>query len=83
MSDPTVIFENAMLLDVARGKMVPDTRVVVSGDTISRVEPMTAEANFPDNVKIMEMPDVVWYNLHEPDARGLAAPVKRLLDKLR
>ncbi len=33
--------------------------------------------------RVMENNDLVWYNLHEPDARGLAAPVKKLLDKLR
>ena len=26
--------------------------------------------------------DLVWYNTHRPDARGLAAPVARLLDEL-
>ncbi len=29
---------------------------------------------------IMEQADTVWYNTSEPDARGLAAPVKKLLD---
>jgi len=33
--------------------------------------------------QIMENPGLVWYNLNEPDARGLAAPVKKLLEKLR
>jgi A/G-specific adenine glycosylase len=31
----------------------------------------------------MENPDIVWYNCREPDERGLAAPVRRLLDQLR
>ena len=31
---------------------------------------------------VLEGSGEVWYNTHEPDPRGLAAPVKRLLDKL-
>jgi hypothetical protein len=30
----------------------------------------------------MEDTDTVWYNCRQPDERGLAAPVKRLLDQL-
>ena len=33
--------------------------------------------------KIMEQPQWVWYNLRQPPALGLAAPVKRLLDSLK
>ncbi len=33
--------------------------------------------------KIMEPAGTVWYNLSLPDARGLAAPVKNLLEQLR
>ena len=33
--------------------------------------------------KIMEPEGAVWYNLSLPDARGLAAPVKNLLEQLR
>lgn len=32
---------------------------------------------------IMEAPAQVWYNTSNPDQRGLAAPVKRLLDRLQ
>lgn len=32
--------------------------------------------------KIAEGQQSVWYNLHQPDAIGLAAPVKKLLEKL-
>ena len=32
---------------------------------------------------IMENEETVWYNLSRPDARGFAAPVKRLLEQLR
>jgi A/G-specific adenine glycosylase len=32
---------------------------------------------------VMETGATVWYNVHRPDARGLAAPVKRLLELLR
>jgi A/G-specific adenine glycosylase len=31
----------------------------------------------------MESPDTIWYNCRLPDERGLAAPVRRLLDQLR
>lgn len=33
--------------------------------------------------KAMECASTVWYNPNKPDARGLAAPVKRLLQQLR
>jgi A/G-specific adenine glycosylase len=33
--------------------------------------------------RTMENTELIWYNLSEPDARGLAAPVKKLLQKLR
>ena len=36
-----------------------------------------------NGARIMERDDAVWYKLDQPDARGLAAPVKSLLDKLR
>jgi len=35
------------------------------------------------NGSAMESGDMVWYNCRRPDERGLAAPVKRLLDQLR
>ncbi len=45
------------------------------------ITPIPATLRKADN-RIMENPGLVWYNLTEPDARGLAAPVKKLLDKL-
>ncbi len=36
-----------------------------------------------ENPQAMENSRTVWYNVHEPDARGLATPVKRLLQQLR
>ncbi len=33
--------------------------------------------------RAMEHGETVWYNCRRPDARGVAAPVKRLLDRLR
>jgi A/G-specific adenine glycosylase len=33
--------------------------------------------------QVMENPQTVWYNPRQPDERGFAAPVKRLLDALR
>ncbi len=35
------------------------------------------------SVKAMENTGAVWYNVEQPDARGLATPVKRLLQQLR
>ncbi len=35
------------------------------------------------STKVMEIANTVWYNVHQPDARGLAMPVKRLLQQLR
>ena len=46
------------------------------------ISPVHAEVRSPED-RIMENTDLVWYNLTKPDARGLAAPVKKLLDKLR
>lgn len=46
------------------------------------IHPVTAElAGRP--ATIMEMANTVWYKLDLPDRRGFAAPVKRLLQKLR
>jgi A/G-specific adenine glycosylase len=33
--------------------------------------------------QLMESGETVWYNCRKPDERGLAAPIKRLLDQLR
>ena len=46
------------------------------------ITPVHAEVELSD-ARVMENPGSVWYNLNQPDARGLAAPVKRLLEKLR
>ena len=46
------------------------------------ITPVHAEVELSDT-RVMENPGSVWYNLTQPDARGLAAPVKRLLEKLR
>jgi len=46
------------------------------------ITPVHAEVE-KSETQIMENPGSVWYNLCQPDARGLAAPVKRLLNKLR
>ena len=46
------------------------------------ITPVHAEVEISDT-RIMENPGAVWYKLNRPDARGLAAPVKRLLEKLR
>ncbi|MDH3637487.1 MAG: A/G-specific adenine glycosylase [Gammaproteobacteria bacterium] len=35
------------------------------------------------NAQVMESREIVWYNPGSPDSRGLAAPVKRLLQALR
>ena len=46
--------------------------------------PFAEKDNFIDENGdgVMETADLVWYNLHYPDERGLAAPVKSLLKKL-
>ena len=33
--------------------------------------------------RVMEQPATLWYNLHQPQKVGLAAPVKKLLGKLK
>ena len=45
------------------------------------ITPILATLTKEDN-RVMENAGLVWYNLTEPDTRGLAAPVKKLLDKL-
>lgn len=45
------------------------------------ITPVPAKLKRADN-RMMENPGLVWYNLKDPDARGLAAPVKTLLEKL-
>jgi len=46
------------------------------------IHPVTAEL-VGNSANVMEMADTVWYKLDLPDRRGLAAPVKRLLQQLR
>jgi A/G-specific adenine glycosylase len=46
------------------------------------IEPIPARL-IDGGASVMEDGDTVWYNCARPDARGLAAPVKRLLDRLR
>lgn len=46
------------------------------------IHPVTAEL-VGNCTNVMEMADTVWYKLDHPDRRGLAAPVKRLLQQLR
>ncbi len=43
--------------------------------------PVLAEVA-PHRSAVMEQAPVVWYNINQPDVRGLAAPVKRLLLEL-
>ena len=45
------------------------------------ITPIPARLMRADSL-MMEKPGLVWYNLRHPDARGLAAPVKKLLEKL-
>jgi A/G-specific adenine glycosylase len=46
-----------------------------------QITPIAARA--VDSGKVMENPEMVWYNPNQPDERGFAAPVKRLLQQLR
>lgn len=41
-----------------------------------------ARASPRNAIGVMETGSAVWYNLRHPDARGMPAPVKRLLDQL-
>ena len=50
MADPTVVFENATVLDVVAGRLLPATRVVVTKGVISTVEPMAAGSAYPEMV---------------------------------
>ncbi len=46
------------------------------------IEPVVVRHR-PGGVRIMEGPERVWYNSRQPPDRGLAAPVRRLLDMLQ
>lgn len=46
------------------------------------IHPVTAKL-VGNSATVMELSDTVWYKLDHPDRRGLAAPVKRLLQQLR
>lgn len=42
------------------------------------IQPLLLQASAKGH-RVMERGDIVWYNTQQPDARGLAAPVERLL----
>lgn len=44
--------------------------------------PVQIHVNNPSN-RVMDVKDRVWYKLNQPDVRGLAAPVQRILDELQ
>ena len=46
------------------------------------ITPVYARLDGADHLRVMEGGACVWYNPHRPDARGLATPVKRLLNEL-
>ena len=45
------------------------------------ITPLPAQVIQADT-RVMENPELVWYNPIQPDTLGLAAPVKKLLAKL-
>jgi A/G-specific adenine glycosylase len=46
------------------------------------ITPVRVEAKNP-GLTVLEGPSGVWYNTAQPDSRGLAAPVQRLLERLQ
>jgi A/G-specific adenine glycosylase len=46
------------------------------------ITPLEIRVNNPNN-RVMDADSQVWYKLTDPDVRGLAAPVARILDELR
>jgi A/G-specific adenine glycosylase len=68
-------------LDIAPQKAWPTFRHSFSHFHLD-ITPIPARVlGAPD--RVMETISSVWYNLRRPDARGLPAPVKRLLEQLR
>jgi A/G-specific adenine glycosylase len=68
-------------LDIAPQKAWPAFRHTFSHFHLD-ITPIPARVlGTPD--RVMETNPSVWYNLRRPDARGLPAPVKRLLEQLR
>ena len=46
------------------------------------ITPLVIRLNNSANC-VMDRDPIVWYNTANPDARGLAAPVTRLIDELK
>ena len=46
------------------------------------IHPVRIDVNIPNGNRLMEAERFVWYNIDQPKALGLAAPVQRLLDQL-
>lgn len=67
-------------------KIAPQTPWPLLRHTFSHfhlhITPIPAKCLGADN-RVMENSAAVWYKPYAPDARGLAAPVKRLLEQLR
>jgi len=69
------------------GKLAVDIDVILTGDQLRHtfshfhldITPVYARA-IGNTQTIMEQADTVWYNTLEPDARGLATPVRKLLE---
>jgi A/G-specific adenine glycosylase len=62
------------------------TRLVTRRHSFSHfhfeITPLVIQVNNPSN-RVMDTGGRVWYKLADPDVRGLAAPVSRILDELR
>jgi A/G-specific adenine glycosylase len=68
-------------LEVTTGKPWPEIEHGFSHFRL-RIAPIPARVSGSAQA-VMENPPTVWYNPMKPDARGLSAPVQRLLQRLR
>ncbi len=80
-SEPQTWCRNELGLEVRLAPAWPRMRHSFSHFHLD-IDPIPARV-LGDNGRLMENGATVWYNVEAPDARGLAAPVKRLLEQLR
>lgn len=66
-------------IDIDQAQTLPPLRHTFSHFHLD-ITPVLARAR---PVGIMDSEKYIWYNTHQPDARGLPTPVKNLLDQLR
>ena len=55
MTYPSAVLDNAAVLDVVHGRLLPHHRVVIQGGHISAVEPVQTERTFPETTRVIDV----------------------------